>query len=116
MSFTPIARWYAFPSAKSATEGIRIFEAEQVCGFVQLQDWVGQVIPRHVVSGRLLHLRPSEFRRQLEANMIGPMMVTQAFAPLLGTNNKRTGPVGRIVNISTTRCDVERARHEDVGD
>jgi len=54
-----------------------------------------------VVSGPLLHLRPSEFRRQLEANMIGPMMVTQAFAPLLGTDNKRTGPVGRIVNISS---------------
>jgi hypothetical protein len=47
-----------------------------------------------VVSGPLLHLRPSELRRQLEANMIGPMMVTQAFAPLLGTDNKRTGPVG----------------------
>jgi len=34
-----------------------------------------------VVSGPLLHLRPSEYRRQLEANMIGPLMVTQAFAP-----------------------------------
>ena len=59
-----------------------------------------------VVSGPLLHLRPSEFRRQLEANMIGPMMVTQAFAPLLGTDNKRTGPVGRIVNISSTVAKV----------
>ncbi len=55
-----------------------------------------------VVSGPLLHLRPSEFRRQLEANMTGPLMVTQAFAPLLGTDNTRTGPVGRIVNISST--------------
>ncbi len=55
-----------------------------------------------VVSGPLLHLRPSELRRQLEANMVGPLMVTQAFAPLLGTDNKRTGPVGRIVNISST--------------
>jgi hypothetical protein len=44
-----------------------------------------------VVSGPLLHLRPSEFRRQLEANMAGPLMVTQAFAPLLGTDKKRTG-------------------------
>jgi NAD(P)-dependent dehydrogenase (short-subunit alcohol dehydrogenase family) len=59
-----------------------------------------------VVSGPLLHLRPSELRRQLEANMIGPMMVTQAFAPLLGTDNKRTGPVGRIVNISSTAAKV----------
>ena len=55
-----------------------------------------------VVSGPLLYLRPSEFRRQLEANMVGPLMVTQAFAPLLGTDVKKTGPVGRIVNISST--------------
>jgi hypothetical protein len=59
-----------------------------------------------VVSGPLLHLRPSEFRRQLEANMVGPLMVTQAFAPLLGTDNTRTGPVGRIVNISSTVAKV----------
>ena len=59
-----------------------------------------------VVSGPILHLRPSEFRRQLEANMIGPMMVTQAFAPLLGTDNTRVGPMGRIVNISSTVAKV----------
>lgn len=59
-----------------------------------------------VVSGPLLHLRPSELRRQLEANVIGPLMVTQAFAPLLGTDNRRTGPVGRIVNISSTVAKV----------
>jgi NAD(P)-dependent dehydrogenase (short-subunit alcohol dehydrogenase family) len=59
-----------------------------------------------VVSGPLLHLRLSEFRRQLEANMAGPLMVTQAFAPLLGTDKKRTGPVGRIVNISSTVAKV----------
>jgi NAD(P)-dependent dehydrogenase (short-subunit alcohol dehydrogenase family) len=59
-----------------------------------------------VVSGPLLYLRPSEFRRQIEANMAGPLMVTQAFAPLLGTDNKRTGPVGRIVNISSTVAKV----------
>ena len=59
-----------------------------------------------VVSGPLLHLRPSEFRRQLEANIVGPLMVTQAFAPLLGTDNTKTGPVGRIVNISSTVAKV----------
>lgn len=58
------------------------------------------------VTGPLLHLRPSELRRQLEANMVGPMMVTQAFAPLLGTDSKRTGPAGRIVNISSTVAKV----------
>lgn len=59
-----------------------------------------------VVSGPLLHLRISEYRRQLEANMIGPLMVTQAFAPLLGTDNQRTGPIGRIVNISSSTAEV----------
>ena len=59
-----------------------------------------------VVSGPLLHLRPSEFRRQLEANIVGPLMVIQAFAPLLGTDNTKTGPVGRIVNISSTVAKV----------
>jgi NAD(P)-dependent dehydrogenase (short-subunit alcohol dehydrogenase family) len=38
--------------------------------------------------------------------MIGPLMVTQAFAPLLGTDNKRTGPTGRIVNISSSAAKV----------
>ena len=59
-----------------------------------------------VVSGPLLYLRPSEFRRQLEANLVGPLMVTQAFAPLLGTDDKKTGPAGRIVNISSTVAKV----------
>ena len=59
-----------------------------------------------VVSGPLLYLRPSEFRRQLETNMVGPLMVTQSFAPLLGTDKKKTGPVGRIVNISSTLAKV----------
>jgi hypothetical protein len=59
-----------------------------------------------VVSGPLLYLRPSEYRRQLETNMIGPLMVTQAFAPLLGTDKSRTGPVGRIVNISSSTARV----------
>ena len=59
-----------------------------------------------VVSGPLLYLRPSEFRRQLEANMVGPLMMTQAFAPLLGADVKKTGPAGRIVNISSTVAKV----------
>jgi len=45
-----------------------------------------------VVSGPLLYLRPSEYRRQLEVNMVSPLVVIQAFAPLLGTVKKRQGP------------------------
>jgi NAD(P)-dependent dehydrogenase (short-subunit alcohol dehydrogenase family) len=59
-----------------------------------------------VVSGPLLYLRPSEFRRQLDVNLISPLVVIQAFAPLLGTDKKRQGPTGRIVNISSTGAKV----------
>lgn len=59
-----------------------------------------------VVSGPLLYLRPGEYRRQLEVNMISPLVVIQAFAPLLGTDKKRQGPAGRIVNISSTTVKV----------
>jgi NAD(P)-dependent dehydrogenase (short-subunit alcohol dehydrogenase family) len=59
-----------------------------------------------VVSGPLLYLRPSEHRRQLEVNMISPLVVIQAFAPLLGTDKKRQGPAGRIVNITSSGAKV----------
>jgi NAD(P)-dependent dehydrogenase (short-subunit alcohol dehydrogenase family) len=59
-----------------------------------------------VVSGPLLYLRPSEYRRQLDVNMIAPLVVTQAFARLLGTDKKRQGPAGRIVNITSSGAKV----------
>jgi len=59
-----------------------------------------------VVSGPLLYLRPSEYRRQLEVNMVSPLVVIQAFAPLLGTDKKRQGPAGRVVNITSSVAKV----------
>ena len=59
-----------------------------------------------VVGGPLLYMRASEYRRQLEVNMISPLVVIQAFAPLLGTDKKRQGPTGRIVNISSSTAKV----------
>src|ERR1700728_1139805 len=59
-----------------------------------------------VVSGPLLYLRPTEYKRQLEVNMVSPLVVIQAFAPLLGTDKKRQGPTGRIVNISSSVAKV----------
>jgi hypothetical protein len=59
-----------------------------------------------VVSGPLLYLRPSEYKRQLDVNMVSPLVVTQAFAPLLGTDKKRQGPAGRIVNITSSGAKV----------
>lgn len=54
-----------------------------------------------VVSGPLLHLPLAELRRQLEVNVVAQVGVIQAFAPLLGADPARTGPRGRIVNISS---------------
>src|SRR5271169_3628045 len=59
-----------------------------------------------VVSGPLLYVRPSEYRRQLDVNMIAPLVVIQAFAPLLGTDKERQGPAGRVVNISSSTAKV----------
>lgn len=53
------------------------------------------------VVGPLIHLPLAEFRRQLEVNLISPLLVTQAFAKLLGTDRTREGSPGRIVNISS---------------
>jgi NAD(P)-dependent dehydrogenase (short-subunit alcohol dehydrogenase family) len=53
------------------------------------------------VAGPLLHLPIAEFRRQIEINLIGVVIVTQAFAPLLGAAGELRGPPGRIVNISS---------------
>jgi NAD(P)-dependent dehydrogenase (short-subunit alcohol dehydrogenase family) len=53
------------------------------------------------VPGPLLFLSIEEFARQIEANLLGPLIVTQAFAPLLGVDRSRDGPPGRIVMISS---------------
>lgn len=53
------------------------------------------------VSGPLLELPIEEFRTQMEVNLAGPLIVTQAFAPLLGADTSLKGAPGRIVNISS---------------
>jgi len=53
------------------------------------------------VAGPLLHLPIDEFRRQIEINLTGQLMVTQAFAPLLGADRSLRGRPGRIVMISS---------------
>jgi hypothetical protein len=81
--------------------------AQQVGSMIGDRNLVGLVNNAGiVVSGPLLYLRPSEYRRQLDVNMISPLVVIQAFAPLLGTDKKRQGPAGRIVNISSTGAKV----------
>ena len=53
------------------------------------------------VAGPLLYLDVDEFRNQLEVNLTGQLIVTQAFAPLLGADPSRHGDKGRIVNITS---------------
>ncbi len=53
------------------------------------------------VSGPVLELAADEFRRQMEVNFIGPIIATQAFGPLLGSDPALKGAKGRIVMISS---------------
>jgi len=53
------------------------------------------------VPGPLLYLDAEDLKRQFEINVIGVHRVTQAFAPLLGADQDRTGAPGRIVMISS---------------
>ncbi len=81
--------------------------AEQVGSMIGNRNLAGLVNNAGiVVSGPLLYVRPSEYRRQLEVNMVSPLVVIQAFAPFLGTDEKRQGPAGRIVNITSSTAKI----------
>lgn len=51
--------------------------------------------------GPVLHQPLSDYRKQIEVNLIGAFTVTQAFAPLLGADRSLKGAPGRIVNITS---------------
>jgi NAD(P)-dependent dehydrogenase (short-subunit alcohol dehydrogenase family) len=53
------------------------------------------------VAGPLLELTTDEFRRQMDVNVIGPVIATQAFGPLLGADTSLRGPKGRIAMVSS---------------
>ena len=53
------------------------------------------------IAGPVLELSADEFRRQMEVNFIGPIIATQAFGPLLGSDPSLKGPRGKIVMISS---------------
>jgi NAD(P)-dependent dehydrogenase (short-subunit alcohol dehydrogenase family) len=53
------------------------------------------------VAGPVLELSADEFRHQMEVNVIGPVIATQAFGPLLGADPQAKGPRGRIVMVSS---------------
>lgn len=53
------------------------------------------------VGGPVLELSADDFRRQIDINVMGPVIATQAFGPLLGADPSLKGPKGRIVMISS---------------
>jgi NAD(P)-dependent dehydrogenase (short-subunit alcohol dehydrogenase family) len=53
------------------------------------------------VPGPVLELSADEFRCQMDVNVIGPIITTQAFGPLLGADPSLQGPKGRVVMISS---------------
>lgn len=56
----------------------------------------------HVGSDPVALLSPDLLRRQLEVNLVAPLVVTQAFLPLLGTDRARDlGKPGRIFMMSS---------------
>lgn len=54
-----------------------------------------------VVSGPALELSIDDYRRQMEVNVIGQIIVTQAFTPLLGADQSLKGEPGRIIMIGS---------------
>lgn len=53
------------------------------------------------IGGPLVYQSLADYRAQIEVNLVGPFIVTQAFAPLLGTDRSLKGAPGRIINISS---------------
>ena len=53
------------------------------------------------VAGPVLEISADEFRRQMDVNVIGSVIATQAFAPLLGSDPSLRCAKGRVVMISS---------------
>ena len=53
------------------------------------------------VPGPLIHLPTEDFRYQLEVNLVSVLIVTKAFASLLGVDRSLRGQPGRIINMSS---------------
>lgn len=54
------------------------------------------------VPAPMMYQPIDDFRRQMEINLIGQLIVTQAFLPLLGADRSLKGKPGRIINMSSS--------------
>jgi NAD(P)-dependent dehydrogenase (short-subunit alcohol dehydrogenase family) len=76
--------------------------AKKVANMLEGQPLFGLVNNAGIaVAGPLLYIDVDEFRHQLEVNVTGQLIATQAFAPLLATDATRKSEAGRIVMISS---------------
>ncbi|MCP5117016.1 MAG: SDR family NAD(P)-dependent oxidoreductase [bacterium] len=85
-------------------EGAVAKAAERVAGEIGSGTLLGLVNNAGIaVGGPLMHLPVDDFRRQIEVNLLGPLIVTQAFLPLLGAvrSRSRSSRPGRVVNVSS---------------
>ena len=82
------------PAVQAAAEQVR----EQLNGMTLfgLVNNAGIATP-----GPLIHLPTQDFRHQLEVNLVSVLIVTKAFAPLLGVDRTLRGQPGRIINMSS---------------
>ncbi|HEY5236842.1 MAG TPA: SDR family oxidoreductase [Rhizomicrobium sp.] len=94
-SFTPLL--FDVTDAEAVKRGAEI--VERALGGAMLAGLVNNA--GIAVAGPLLYLPIDELRQQMEVNLIGQMIVTQAFAPLLGADRSRKGQPGRIVMMSS---------------
>ena len=62
---------------------------------------VSSTMPVLPCPGRCCWSSIADFERQIAVNLTGQLIVTQAFAPLLGVDRSRSGGPGRIVMISS---------------
>lgn len=53
------------------------------------------------IAAPLIHMATDEFRHQIEVNLVSVLIVTKAFAPLLGADRSLRGEPGRIINMSS---------------
>ncbi|WP_257170342.1 SDR family oxidoreductase [Bradyrhizobium sp. SRS-191] len=94
-SFTPLLFDVTDEAAvKSAAQEVRAaLDGEALAGLVNNAGIA--------VAGPLTELPIAQFRHQIEVNVVGPVIATQAFAPLLGADPAMRGERGRIVMISS---------------
>lgn len=94
-SFTPLI--FDVTNEESILEA-----AEQVRNQINGNNLLGLVNNAGIaIGGPLMHQPIADFRKQIEVNLIGQLIVTQAFLPLLGTDSEFQGKPGRIINISS---------------